>query len=346
VAAGYDHALAVGTDGKLYEWGGGEIGAPDAGPLVPTDAQLPRAIKPKVISAGDDFDLALATDGRVWAWGDNSWGQMGPSAWPEGMGPLPSSPHPVVVPLPKGTHATSVTAGNDFALAIGTNGRVYAWGDDRCGQLGNGKVSDNPIPKPVTVALPAGVIVKSVATGGAYPGVPTHNQGSFAVALATNGKAYAWGDDYYGQLGNGTQSFCGTTPRPVSVSLPPRVTARAIAAGATFALVLGSNGEVYAWGENLDGALGNRTPWNSAKPVRVALPRGVIVRAVAAGDAFALAIGTNGKLYGWGNNYENTLGNGTSNTTSYTPVVITLPGHSIPSAIAAGDDAGYAVVSG
>jgi len=128
----------------------------------------------------------------------------------------------------------------------------------------------------------------------------------------------------------------------VVVSLPAGVTATAIAAGGNHSLAIGSNGNVYAWGFNYEGQLGNgidsqnSTTPQSKVPVLVKLPAGVTARAIAAGENHSLAIGSDGKLYAWGWNNFGQLGIGSTDTDRPTPVVVTLSAGVTPTAITAG----------
>ena len=99
--------------------------------------------------------------------------------------------------------------------------------------------------------------------------------------IGSDGKLYAWGLGFLGQLGNGTTTFQQTTP--VAVSLPTGVTAAAIAGGWSTGYAIGSDGKLYAWGEGAFGELGNGTADGQTTPVAVSLPSGVTPTAIAAG---------------------------------------------------------------
>jgi hypothetical protein len=107
------------------------------------------------------------------------------------------------------------------------------------------------------------------------------------MALGSDGTIYAWGDNSEGQLGNGSTTNIAT---PVPVSLPGGIAATAISAGAATNFAVASDGNVYAWGGNNDGQLGNGSVTGSATPVQVPFPAGVTVAAVYAGDQTEFAI--------------------------------------------------------
>ena len=92
--------------------------------------------------------------------------------------------------------------------------------------------------------------------------------------------------------------------------MPAGVTATAVAAGTDHSVALGSDGNVYDWGYNGFGQLGNNTTTDSDTPVKVTLPGGVKATAVAAGDYMTEAIGTDLNVYAWGDGEDGGLGNG------------------------------------
>ncbi len=125
--------------------------------------------------------------------------------------------------------------------------------------------------------------------------------------MTSTGAVLAWGLDNEGQLGNGGT---GSSDVPVSVSLPAGTKVTAVAAGALHSLALTSTGAVLAWGYNADGELGDGGTANSDVPVKVKLPAGTKVTAVAAGGYDSLALTSTGAVFAWGYNADGELGNG------------------------------------
>ena len=142
------------------------------------------------------------------------------------------------------------------------------------------------------------------------------------MALASNGTVWAWGDNDFGELGNGTNTSSNI---PVQVSLPSGVTITNIAGGVSgHSLALASNGTVWAWGYGVNGELGNGTNTVSNIPVQVSLPNGVTITNIVGGAYHSLALASNGTVWAWGYNNFGQLGNGT-NTSSNIPVQVSLP---------------------
>jgi alpha-tubulin suppressor-like RCC1 family protein len=157
-------------------------------------------------------------------------------------------PSPTTLPggvAPKSVEDGSAAAGGD-AFVIGANGGLYAWGNNNCGELGNG--NKDPVYMPVAIQLPGDEMATQVSGG--Y---------CFTMALGTNGRIYTWGKNEKGELGDGSTREHLT---PQEISLPGGITATSIAAGdlGTFGMAMGSNGRVYAWGED-----GLGEPWIQAE---------------------------------------------------------------------------------
>jgi alpha-tubulin suppressor-like RCC1 family protein len=231
------------------------------------------------------------------SWGYNRRGQLGD-------GSEQNADLPVEVKLPRGIKITAVRAGCSDSLALASDGRVYAWGDNSYGQLGDGTTNARTIP--VRVELPKGVTVTAIRAG-CFDN----------LALTAGGRVYAWGENSFGELGDGTNQ---NRHRPVLVRLPVGTRIRAISAGCGHNLAMTSGRRLLAWGSNQYGQLGNGTASNSVVPTRVKLPAGVTARIVSAGCYHSIAM-TSAGLFGWGLNTSGQLGNGTT-VSSAVPVAI------------------------
>ncbi len=211
--------------------------------------------------------------------------------------------------MPAGVTFTSVTASSYYSLALGSDGKAYAWGANGSGQLGIGTNTGSSVP--VAVTMPAGVTFTSVTAGNIH-----------SLALGSDGKTYAWGDNSLGQLGDGTTWYRYV---PVAVTMPPGVTFTSVTGGYQSSVALGSDGKAYGWGANYYGQLGNGSTTNSSVPVAVTMPPGVTFTSVSASiGTYSVALGSDGKTYAWGSNGSGQLGNGTT-TNSSIPVAVTMP---------------------
>jgi alpha-tubulin suppressor-like RCC1 family protein len=254
------------------------------------------------VSAGSEHSLAVGSDGNTYAWGFNNLGQLGNNSTAD-------SDVPVLVTLPAGVKFTQVSARYRHSLGLATNGKIYAWGDNFFGQLGNSSKTDSHVP--VLVTMPAGVTFTHVSAGGEY-----------SLAVDSAGDVYAWGHNNLGQLGNGTIT---DSDAPGLVTRPAGVTFKQVSAGGSHSLALDPNGNAWAWGYNLYGQLGDGSTADSHVPVAVSMPANVTFTQVSAGALHSLAVGSNGNAYGWGANFYGQLGNSTI-TNSHSPVAVPAPG--------------------
>jgi alpha-tubulin suppressor-like RCC1 family protein len=242
------------------------------------------------IAEGELHTCALTASGGVKCWGFNGEGQLGNGTGKDSGVPVD------VTGLSSGVVA--IATGGYHTCALLEGGAMKCWGTNFYGQLGNAsiKVSSN-IPVDVS-GLSSGV--KAIAAGG---------EGN-TCALTSGGGVKCWGDNYYGQLGDGTKTNSGV---PVDVvGLTIGVTA--VSTGAFQTCALTSSGGVKCWGVKGFGEFENGTGVSNV-PVDVAgLSSGVV--AIAAGENQACALLSGGGVKCWGENDKGQLGNGTTTGSS------------------------------
>jgi alpha-tubulin suppressor-like RCC1 family protein len=293
VKAGCSYGLALKTDGTVYAWGDNDYG--QLGDGTNHDRDLPVKAKienVKAISAGCTHSLALKEDGTVYAWGGNGSGQLGNGA----SGNAADRNVPMRVDS-LGTGAKGVAAGSYFSLALMKDGTVRAWGDNIVGQLGDG-TSGTGTNKTTPVAVKNLFDVRAIATDG---------YALHALALLEDGTVRAWGDNYYGQLGDGTSGNIRSTP----VGVSNLTDVKKIAGGGYHSLALLGSGKVKSWGDNHRSQLGDDTTGN-IRTMPVAVIKLTNVRSISAGAYHSLAILESGRARSWGSNSYGELGDGTS----------------------------------
>jgi alpha-tubulin suppressor-like RCC1 family protein len=305
VAAGIDHALALAPDGTVWAWGVGNSGELGNGGTAesPVPEQVPNLTGITQIAAGDGFSLALTSNGTVLAWGDDAQGQLGNSSTTNSDMPVP------VAGL---TGVTQISAGLEFALALRSDGTVWAWGLNSAGELGNGSTATfSDVPVQVTGLSQ----VTQIAAGGTF-GVAARTQG-FITSLTS---VWTWGDDQMGELGDGA-GLSRNTPERVSGLSVPSVTQ--IAAGTEFAMVLGSDGSVWAWGADYDGQLGNAATYTPARRPVETFGMASGITHISAGAYHVLALRSDGTVLAWGDNEDGQIGNGTTSDNPTLPTEVT-----------------------
>jgi alpha-tubulin suppressor-like RCC1 family protein len=299
IAAGDIHSLAIDKNGRAWGWGSNIFGELGDNTIVSklTPVSVLGAVKTFCqIAGGGNHSLAIDKNGRAWAWGYNEYGQLGDNT-------IVSKLTPVSV-LGAVKTFCQIAGGGNHSLAIDKNGRAWAWGlndfDESGGQLGNNTVISQRTPVSVLGAVKT---FCQIAGGGNH-----------SLAIDKNGRAWAWGVNSNGELGNNTTDNQLT---PVSV-LGAVKTFCKIAAGDIHSLAIDKNGRAWAWGYNTFGQLGNTTEVDQLTPVSV-LGAVKTFCQIAGGSFHSLAIDKNGRAWGWGSNSNGALGQDIIN---YTPIRI------------------------
>jgi len=214
----------------------------------------------------------------------------------------------------------SVAAGDYFSLALSTDGNIYSWGDNAKGQLGDGTTNSRTSPGPVSTVNFGSLTFSAIAAGT-----------DFALALRVDGTVFAWGNNFNGQLGDGTGAN-----KSLPTQLASALTFSHISAGSNFSIALTETGKAYSWGANQNGQLGDNSTTMRTSPVEVS--GGLTFSQVSAGLNHVVAISSDGLLYSWGLETYGRLGQGNPLVGAITPgaVVTTLVGSRTFSAVAAG----------
>ncbi|MGW7671901.1 RCC1 domain-containing protein [Streptomyces sp. NPDC054775] len=290
------------------------------------------------IAAGTTNSLALRKDGTVLAWGDNGSGQLGDGTTVNRRTPVRVCAPGQIAPCTRFlTDVVDIAAGTSHSLALRKDGTVLAWGNNGGGQLGDGTSANRTTP--VRVCAPGQTApctrflthVHTIAAG------RTHS-----LALGKDGTAFAWGENGFGELGDGTNT---NRRAPVRVCAPGQTApctqflthVHTIGAGRTHSLALRDGGAALAWGNNGAGQLGDGTTVNRRTPVPVCAPGQTApctqslthVRTITAGGRHSLALGKDGTAFAWGENGFGELGDGTTTNRS-TPVRVCAPGQTAP----------------
>lgn len=206
IAAGAYHSIARCSDGSVVAWGFNGTGAlgnnSTTGSSVPVLVTFPSVSTPvTAIAAGQYHSVALLEDGSVYSWGFNDHGQLGHGTRANALQPLP---------VTLSQKASRIAAGGSHSLAQLQDGKLFAWGNGASGQLGDGARLDRLAPVPVLgygTGPIEGEAVESLAAGMSH-----------SVAFFSSGRAATWGDNAFGQLGNGTTNG---SDLPVSVTPSP-----------------------------------------------------------------------------------------------------------------------------
>jgi alpha-tubulin suppressor-like RCC1 family protein len=303
ISSGAYHTCAISTGGPTYCWGWDFFGQLGRGTRGSEATASPRPEKVlgehsfRTLATGLYHSCAIDFDGKTWCWGLNDVGQLGWAPTPQGNG----STLPTLAT--GGTVFDSITAGNGHTCALDRQGRAWCWGANHAGQLGTG---DRLMPHPQPALI---------ATNRQFSQIVAAGDISCAIAQE-DGTPYCWGQDEFGQLGDGHAGPGRFADVPTRVVGTPSLSRLAISD--RHACGVSRSGTIWCWGDNSVGQLGI-TP-GPPRPFPEQLISKAAFTEVAASAWSNCAIGE-GVVWCWGHNGSGQLGNGTLDS-SATPVAI------------------------
>ena len=269
----------------LYGWGTNNVG--NIGDGTNSDKSSPVSVIGGLtdwcqIATGCSHSLGVKTNGTAWAWGGNYCGQLGNNS-------LTACRSPTSV-IGGFNDWCQLGGGENHSFGLRTNGTIWAWGRNDCGQLGDNTTISRSSP----VSVVGGCTNWCQVSAGWY-----HN-----LALQTNGTLWAWGNGASGRLGDNTANIAKSSPVSVVGGFTDWCR---ISAGGIHNLAQKTDGTLWAWGFNLCGNLGDNTTISRSSPVSVV---GGFTDwcQFSAGRCHNHAIRTNGTLWSWGTGDAGRLG--------------------------------------
>jgi alpha-tubulin suppressor-like RCC1 family protein len=222
------------------------------------------------------------TYGKIWSWGNNNLGQLGDSTAVSKSSPVSTAP----------SGWCQLSAGECHSLAVCTNGTAWAWGSNFLGKLGD----NTAVTKSSPVSVVGGFTDWCQVSAGNY----------HSLGVRTNGTAWAWGANTFGQLGD-----CTTVAKSSPVSVISGITGWCrVSAGTLFSIGIRANGEAFGWGNAGSGRLGDGTTVSKSSPALISGGFNNWCQ-VSAGGGHALGVRTNSSVWAWGGNSFGQLGDNT-----------------------------------
>ncbi len=300
VSGGLLHTCAIRTTGRLYCWGfdsSGQLGdgganADQSTPVVVAES----GVRWTTVSTGSEHTCGIRTTGNLYCWGSDAFGQLG-----DGGTNLNRNVPTLVA---GGNNWTSVSAGGNHTCARRASGRLFCWGFDDFGQLGNG--------------APAGAATPAEVAGLRTDWAAVDAGGNHTCARRASGRLFCWGLNNFGQVGNGVSG--GTRLAPTEV-MGRRTDWTTFTAGGGHTCARRASGRLFCWGLDQFGQVGN-----GGSEFQVPVPSQVSPAsdwtAVSGGEAVTCGRRRSGRLYCWGTDAVGQLGNGGANANSPTPTQV------------------------
>jgi alpha-tubulin suppressor-like RCC1 family protein len=295
LAASWSQTCGVDTAGKAWCWGSdadGKLGDGDDGQA---DEYSPVAVAGghtfTTLAGGNTQTCGIDTAGTAWCWGRDDRGQVGDGDDGQGNEYAP-------VAVASGVKFTSVTAGNLHTCGLDTAGTAWCWGSDY-GSLGDGDDGQADEYSPVTVA--GGHTFTTLTAGQEH-----------TCGIDTAGKAWCWGADGSGQVGDGDEGMPALAP----VAVAGGHTFTTLTAGKEHTCGVDTNGMAWCWGADGSGTLGHRgddrsgNTYRAPEPTPVTVAGGHTWNAVAAGYEHTCGVDTTGAAWCWGDDGFGQVGDG------------------------------------
>jgi alpha-tubulin suppressor-like RCC1 family protein len=295
ISAGGFNSVLLKDDGTVWWWGKVPSNLACGNPETFSIIQVPIT-NVTAVYAGSSWAFAVKADGTVWAWGDAGKGNLGDGEYNEQIGTSEVRMPPVQSKI-----SNVININGNGCFAVKDNGTLWAWGsnlffydangNEVYGKLGN--FTDRIIPIPVKVEMLSDV--KSVSSGIMH-----------TLVLKNDGTVWAWGSNYYGQLGDGGKiamldRSTGLPQIQKGLVKSKIENVESISASSSLSMALKNDGTVWTWGPNPDTSYGSSTP-SKVDGISDAI-------AISAGDNFYMGLKNDGSVWVWGYNQYGQAGN-------------------------------------
>jgi uncharacterized repeat protein (TIGR02543 family) len=317
LSSGDSFAIAVTETGHVFTWGYNGYGGLGDGTEqykklpneITSNFQLEEDDQVIYVAAGNNYSLAITDTGRVFSWGDNAFEKLGNNSTTRQHIPNEITER---FELETEDQIVYIDGSSSHSMALSTTGRVFTWGRNEYGQLGDDSKSDRHVPTEITEQFPL---------IGDDQVILINSSGAHTIALTENGRVFAFGRNTYKQIGDGSTTHRQIPTEVLSsrFNLDEADKIIFVDAGASHSMALSSYGRVFAWGNNGQGQIGWGLGYSPNLPEEItskfSLEETDKISQICAGGEYNLAMSEAGKTFGWGANANGRIGIG--NTTNY-----------------------------
>ncbi|HQN73633.1 MAG TPA: hypothetical protein PLB16_09485 [bacterium] len=284
----HSHICALDEDGKAYCWGNNsykKLGVEKKNQIV---VAVDTTIRFLTLALGNSHSCGLDLDGVAYCWGGTNYGSLGIGIVEENQG--------IFTPTKVDTDKKfqSLAAGAAHTCGLTNDGKVYCWGENNSGQLGNNTTENSFSPSKVD----AEIVFKTITASEVN-----------TCGLNDAGEAYCWGSNYCGQLGIGVPGSNSDALVPVKVSTDVKFVS--LDAGSCHICGIDENDSAYCWGHNYIGEAGSNEGGTISKILTPhEMKTDLKFKSLSAGRNHSCGLDSAGKAYCWGNNSDGQAGNG------------------------------------
>jgi alpha-tubulin suppressor-like RCC1 family protein len=304
ITAGSSHTCGLDSTGKAWCWGrdaDGQLGDGNDGQASEyAPVAVASSLTFSVLAAGGSHTCAIDTGGKAWCWGDDGFGQLG-----DGNDGQADEYAPV--PVAGSLSYRALTSGFGHTCGVDTTGKAWCWGNDLDGQLGDG--NDGQATDYAPVAVASSLTFASLDAGGVH-----------TCGLDTSGKAWCWGYDFFGQLGDGND---GQADEPGPVEVATSLTFTTVSAGAYHTCGVDPAGTVWCWGNDHYAQLGDGDDGQGNEYAPIPVSGGLRFVHVSAGISHTCGLDAAARAWCWGRDADGQLGDGNDGQgIEFTPVAV------------------------
>ncbi len=316
LAVGYKHTVALSSMGRVFTWGFNSSG--QLGDKTLISKSSPLDITESLNLGLDEFVInvyaisgrcfVITSTGRLIGWGNNETGELGDNTFFVRQSPIDITPF---FNLDIGEKISEVVPGFYHTLAVTSEGRIFTWGKNFQGQLGDGTR--------LTRMTPTDITAKFYFAEDESIAEIVIEKGIFACTflLTSTGRLFSWGYNLHGQLGIDSKI---NNPEPTDISesfrLTEAETITRIQANNMHVVAITSTNRIWAWGYNSTGQIGNKTRIDAPEPIEITEEFGLnnveVVEDIQTGSLHSVLTTSFGRVFIWGNEQISELEDKTS----------------------------------